>query len=257
MNTPDTSGATPAATVIVVRDGPGALERGGLEILVIERAAGMGFAGGAIAFPGGKVDAGDAKLPAGFAGLDGADAAGRIAAAREAFEETGILLSTGPQVSADTRASLRTQSEQHRIAFADLLHEIGHELPADALKPFGRWMPPAGLHKRFDTRFYLATCPAGEAHQADGAEAVHARWATPAQLLAQADSGAISILFPTRCNLARLGQFAGVEALMADATPPAFIQPEIVKTHAGMVLTIPEGLGYPYTREPLETVRRT
>ena len=252
MNTPDTSGATAAATVIIARDG-----LDGLEILVIERAAGMGFAGGAIAFPGGKVDAGDQKPLAGYTALAAEDAAGRVAAAREAFEETGILLSTGPAVAGKTRAHLRAESDQHRIAFAALLSSIGHTLPADALKPFGRWLPPAGLHKRFDTRFYLATCPAGEAPEADGTEAVHARWATPAKLLAQADAGTISILFPTRCNLARLGQFSGVASLLADPTAPAFIQPSIVQTDTGKMLTIPEGLGYPYTQERLEMVRRT
>ncbi len=254
MNRPEDSDAVAAATVIIARDGDA-----GLEILMIERAAGMGFAGGAFAFPGGKVDFGDGQtggaLP-GFAQLAKADAAGRTAAAREAFEETGILLSSGAPVPSGTRAHLRQQSDQHRIAFADLLASIGHLLPDDALKPFSRWMPPAGLHARFDTRFYLARCPAGEAHQADGTEAVHARWTTPGALLQQADEGAISILFPTRCHLARLALFADVAALMADATPPAFVQPRIEQSDDGPVLTIPQGLGYPYTREKLAGLRR-
>jgi 8-oxo-dGTP pyrophosphatase MutT (NUDIX family) len=254
MTTQPASEAIPAATVVIARDGGAAME-----ILVIERAAGMGFAGGAIAFPGGKVDATDvasvARLP-GFAALDPADAASRVAAAREAFEETGILLSTGSPVASDARARLRQDSDRHMLGFADLLSGIGHDLPAGALKPFSRWMPPEGLHKRFDTRFYLATCPIGEAHQADGNEAVLARWATPQALLDQADAGGISILFPTRCNLARLAQFATVKALWADPTPPAFIQPRIEQAADGPVLTIPEGLGYPYTRESLANVRR-
>lgn len=250
MNRPDPSGATPAATVVIVRDGAS-----GLELLVIERAKGMGFAGGAVAFAGGKVDAGDTPAGpafAGFAALDPADAAARVAAAREAFEETGILLSAGPAVAASRRAELRPQSDRHEIGFGDLLAGLGHVLEAATLRPFARWLPPIGLHKRFDTRFYLARLPAGEVHLADGGEAVLSRWARPADLLAEADAGAIALLFPTRCNIARLGQFATVEALFADPTPPPFIQPEI----AGDWLSIPEGLGYPLTRERLETVRR-
>ena len=110
-----------------------------------------------------------------------------------------------------------------------------------------------GLHKRFDTRFYLATLPEGEEMLVDGHEAVHARWATPAQLLADADAGRISMLFPTRCNIARLAQFDSVAALLRDQTPPPFVQPDIGEDGW---LSIPEGIGYPYRRERLESVRR-
>ncbi len=255
MNTAPTAdalaGAIAAATVIIARDGAS-----GLEILAIERAMAMGFAGGAIAFPGGKVDAGDhARGPcfAGFDGLDPEDATSRVSAAREAFEEAGILLSTGTTVDIETRTRLRPASDRHEIAFPDLLGSIGHCLSAQALTPFARWLPPLGLHKRFDTRFYLAALPPGEEMLADGHEAVNARWATPAELLADADAGRISVLFPTRCNIARLAQFETVQALLADPTPPPFIQPDL---QADGWLTIPEGLGYPYIRERMESVRR-
>lgn len=252
MTMPDQSGAIAAATVIIARDGPE-----GLEVLAIERAKGMGFAGGAIAFPGGKVDATDSPIGAGFhgfEGLDAVDATGRVTAAREAFEESGILLSAGPPVDAAVRAVLRPESDTHAIGFAELMARIGHTLHADVLQPFARWLPPPGLHKRFDTLFYVATLPAGEVMLADGHEAVKAHWARPAELLADADAGRSSLLFPTRCNIARLGQFDSVAALLADDTAPPFIQPDI---SADGWLTIPEGVGYPYTRERLETVRRS
>ncbi|MFQ3667077.1 MAG: NUDIX hydrolase, partial [Sphingomonadaceae bacterium] len=192
----DLAGTIPAATVVLARDGAE-----GLEILVIERAKGMGFAGGAIAFPGGKVDAGDRPAGAmftGFEALDAADAAARVTAAREAFEETGILLSRGAFVPVAERERLRPLSDRHAIGFPELLAAIGHVLDAAVLKPFARWVPPAGLHKRFDTHFFLAAMPGEEAHAADGTEAVCARWARPGELLAEADAGAISLLFPTR-----------------------------------------------------------
>lgn len=245
------AGAIPAATVLIARDGAA-----GLEVLVIERAKGMGFAGGAVAFPGGKVDATDSPAgPAfhGFAGLDPADATARVAAAREAFEEAGILLSDGPAVDAATRARLRPASDSHEIGFDELLSGIAHRLDAACLRPFARWLPPLGIHKRFDTHFFVAALPEGEEMRADGHEAVHARWARPAELLLEADAGAISLLFPTRCNIARLAQFGSLAALLADTTPAPFIQPEIT---ADGWLAIPQDLGYPYTRERLETVRR-
>lgn len=252
MSAPDTAGATAAATVVIARDGPE-----GLEVLAIERAKGMGFAGGAVAFPGGKVDATDSPAGpcfAGFEGLDPVDATGRVTAAREAFEESGILLSAGPPVDPALRAVLRPESDTHAIGFAELLGRIGHVLSADMLRPFARWLPPAGLHKRFDTLFFVAALPPGEVMLADGHEAVKAHWARPADLLADADAGRSSLLFPTRCNIARLGQFGTVAELLADPTPPPFIQPDI---SADGWLTIPEGVGYPYTRERLESVRRS
>lgn len=250
MTLPDPSGATPAATLVLARDGAA-----GLEILVIERAGTMGFAGGAIAFPGGKLDASDAPEGPSFLGAKGLapeDATARVTAARETFEETGILLSDGPPVPPDLRSALRPRSDRHEIVFADLLRELGHRLDLGALNPFARWLPPLGLHRRYDTRFYVARMPEEETHAADGSEAVQARWAAPGDLLLQADAGAISLLFPTRCNIARLAQFRTTASLLADPTPPPFVQPEI----EGEWLTIPEGIGYPYTRERLEMVRR-
>lgn len=244
-------GAVPAATVIMVRD-----NARGPEYLMIERAAAMGFAGGAMAFPGGKVDPGDVAVPAdcfpGFDALAADDAAARIAAAREAFEETGVMLSGGGPVPALDRAMLRQRSDRHRIGFGALLDGVGHRLVAGRLRPFARWLPPAGLPIRFDTRFYVAGLPDGEIDLADGHEAVACRWARPADLLADAADAAISLLFPTRCILARLARFPDAATLMADRTPAHFVQPAV----ADGWISIPDGLGYPLTRERLHRVRR-
>ncbi len=246
-----TSVIHPAATVIIARDGDS-----GLEILMIERAPTMGFAGGALAFPGGKVDPADHALtsPAleGFAALEASDAAARIAAAREAFEETGILLSRGPPVPLANRQSLRRLSDQHALSFGDLLARLGHRLAPDRLKPFARWLPPPHLSARFDTAFFVAALPAGETVSADGHEAVSARFARPADLLAAAEAGAAGLLFPTLCNLHRLAGFATVAALLDDETPP----PTVSGTLVDGWLTIPEGLGYPVTRQRLQGLRR-
>ena len=68
---------SPAATVVLLRDTPG-----GTELLLTERHGKLGFAGGAMVFPGGKVDAGDlgiARDPA-LADAYGLNASGTVAA---------------------------------------------------------------------------------------------------------------------------------------------------------------------------------
>ncbi|QMW22421.1 NUDIX hydrolase [Sandaracinobacteroides saxicola] len=245
--------ATPAATVIILRDVAPP------EFLMIQRASTMGFAGGAMAFPGGKVDAGDRAegvVYAGFDGLDGVDAAARIAAAREAFEEAGILLSAGPTVSVAARASARTALVRHERTFGQVLAGFGHSLSADVFRPFARWVPPPGLHRRFDTHFYLARLPDGEEALEDGDETTAARWVTADGALADHLAGRGQLLFPTRCNVERLGQFSSLEALWNDATPMADVQPRVAEVAGEMMLIIPDGIGYPVTRRPLSGERR-
>ncbi|MHC4670721.1 MAG: NUDIX hydrolase [Planctomycetota bacterium] len=73
----------PAATVILVRDGPE-----GLETLMLRRSSKLAFVGGMWVFPGGRVDACDCE------GLDPDDELGaaRCAAVRESAEEAGLTV---------------------------------------------------------------------------------------------------------------------------------------------------------------------
>jgi 8-oxo-dGTP pyrophosphatase MutT (NUDIX family) len=71
----------PAATVVLLRDGPD-----GVEALMLEKNRGQAF-GGMWVFPGGKVDEGDTRP-----GDDEELAVARRAAVREAAEETGLIL---------------------------------------------------------------------------------------------------------------------------------------------------------------------
>src|SRR5437660_5693601 len=81
----------PAATVMILRDGPA-----GIEIFMVVRHHEIDFASGALVFPGGKVDAEDASPEwdalAPSAALGGLDRAFAVAALRETFEEAGILI---------------------------------------------------------------------------------------------------------------------------------------------------------------------
>ncbi len=258
----------PAATVILLRD-----SAVGPEILMVQRGENLAFAGGALVFPGGRVDAADlatARDPAlamGFDGLDDTDAAARIASARESLEETGVLLTAGaapdPAALAAARARLcAVPDAEEAMTFPAVLAMLGHKVDASRFLPFARWEPPraAPIKRRFDTHFYVADAghAASAAISADGNEAVAIRWTTAADVLAMEARDEAALVFPTKCNLQRLGQYPDVAAILAAAVSraPPFIQPEFVERDGVTWLTIPEGCDYPVTSEPLSKLRR-
>ncbi|MET3711393.1 8-oxo-dGTP pyrophosphatase MutT (NUDIX family) [Sphingomonas trueperi] len=243
MPTPE---AIPAATVIVMRD----TGSGPPELLMVERSRAMAFAGGALVFPGGRIDPGDHLL------VDSHDdAAARIAAIRETIEEAGLAL--GLSCDWDTLASLRAALHAGE-PFARLLAEAGLVLDLDALVPFARWLPHGLPHRVFDTRFYLARAPEGAAPQVDGSENVRLCWITAQDALDLADRGEAMVIYPTRRNLERLALFDGFESAMAHARSFA-VEPitPFVESRGGVDwLCIPEGLGYPVTAERMDRAVR-
>ncbi|NJC07225.1 NUDIX hydrolase [Polymorphobacter fuscus] len=259
----------PAATVILLRARPD----GTPETLMVRRGDNLAFAGGALVFPGGRVDdadlgtARDPQLAFGFDGLDDDDAAARIACCREALEETGVLLTSGdapdPVALAAARAALSAgPAADEATSFAAILADLGHRVDAARFIPFARWEPPAAapIKRRFDTLFYLADAgnTASAAISPDGNEAVAIRWTTAADVLTAEACGEAALVFPTKCNLQRIGQYASIDAVMAAAAGrlPPFIQPEIVNRDGTMWLVIPEGCDYPVTEDRLENLRR-
>lgn len=247
--------AIPAATLILFR---AAADGGPDEHLFVERAVTMVFAGGAIVFPGGRVDAGDRALAAGFAGLDEDDAAARVAAIRETIEEAGVAIGIEGDCDADALARLRAHLHDG-VPFADALAAFGLTLDITVLVPFARWCPNFKETRTFDTRFYIARLPANAPlATVDETENVRLFWASAAHALAEADAGRVKAIFPTLRNLERLaalGSYAAAEEqAMAIAQPT--ITPWVEDQDGTACLCIPEGLGYPITRESFETTRR-
>jgi 8-oxo-dGTP pyrophosphatase MutT (NUDIX family) len=252
--------ATEAATIVLLREGTSAPE-----IFMVKRARSMGFAGGMMVFPGGKVDAQDAALAAdpalapGFDALDPVDARARVAAVRETFEEAGVLVTRGPAVAEDVRREWRPRVARTEVPFVDFLRTAGHRLDPALLTPFAHWCPPENLDaRRFDTRFYLAAMPDGEDALHDGEESTTSHWITAADALAQAEAGTARVIFPTKCNLHRLAVHADIAALHAHAaaTPLRLMQPIIEARDGVPWITIPDDAGYPYTAELLATAFR-
>ena len=256
----------PAATVILLRDGEAPR---GPQALMVERHGAIAFAGGALVFPGGRIDPGD-EDPAwrGQAqGLldDPALARGQIAAAREAFEETGLLLARrrGGASFVEGEAALALSDWRARIEgddrlFLEMMRAHHLVIAADAIHPFAHWIAPASVHKRFDTLFFAAMAPPGQIPQADGREALEALFLRPADAIAASEAGARKIIFPTRRNLERLAAFDDCAAILADAASRVIkpICPAVEQCPDGPWLTIPDDQGHPVTAEKLTSAMR-
>ncbi|UEM25046.1 NUDIX hydrolase (plasmid) [Skermanella mucosa] len=235
----------PAATLILLRDAPG-----GLETLMIERHAGLGFAPGALVFPGGCLAAED-RHPTGIPG--GGLHPARLAAIRETFEECGILLARrhdgalpDPARCADLVARYRARLLSGDITFGSVIEAEGLVPADDRLVAFGHWVTPAVRPRRFDTVFFIAAVPPGQQAEPDGSEIVSCRWGRPAEIIEAADAGAVRLIFATRMNLMRLATSRTVAEAVETAMrqPLVRIVPEWIETSAGAELRIPEGAGY-------------
>ena len=238
----------PAATLVVVRDRPG----GPPELLMVERAAGMAFAGGALVFPGGRIDEAD-RAGAG----EHTDRAARIAAIRETIEETAIPVALLPLPTADE--ALAMQSALVADQPFDELLETAFELKLEALTPLARWLPNFHVTRRFDTLFFIARAPPGDWQpNVIPGECSGGYWITAADALERERSGAVRLIFPTRRNLERLALHDSFEAMRADAQahPIEPITPWVEEHEGERYIVIPDRLGYPQTREKLDGLWR-
>ncbi len=248
----------PASTVLLLRDGDG-----GLEVFMVERHHEIDFSSGALVFPGGKVDPGDADpslrdLTDGAEDLDDPALAFRIGAIREAFEEAGVLLgrADGALVEGTAVETLgaryRKPLEADEVGMAEMAAREGLRYACDLLVPFAHWVTPDLVPKRFDTWFFLA--PATEDHvttaEHDGREAVDSVWIRPLDAVAEAEAGRRTVIFPTLMNLKKLArsETVGQALATARAAPIVTVMPELVPSRDGSrTLRIPAEADYGLT----------
>ncbi|MGP7796447.1 NUDIX domain-containing protein [Sphingomonas sp. CLY1604] len=246
-----TDTAIPAATLILLRDridGPP-------DVLMVERAKAMAFAGGAMVFPGGRIDPGDHALAATLDAAD--DSAARIAAIRETIEEAGLAVGIDPLPSPEVLARIRARLHAGD-AFAAILADEGATLSLDRLVPFARWRPAHAHMRIFDTLFFLARAPESGIASVDATETVRLAWSSAAAALADADAGRTTVIFPTRRTLERLALFDSFDAAVAQAVahPVRTITPVVEDRDGRPHLCIPDDLGYPVTAEPMSAALR-
>lgn len=256
MSAPAAAAPKLAATILLVRDGPT-----GLEVFMVQRHHKIDFATGAMVFPGGKIEPGDAdpRLRARCSGADALDAdalAVRVGAIRETFEECGVLLArprgSSALVAADRLRELETRWRERlnrdEAGLADVLLAEDLELACDLLVPFAHWVTPEMVPKRFDTYFFLVAAPPDQIALHDGGESVDSTWTTAQHALAEAESGGRTIIFPTLMNLNLLGLGRDVGDVLARTRSRAVVtvRPALARTPDGKPeLRIPPEAGYP------------
>jgi 8-oxo-dGTP pyrophosphatase MutT (NUDIX family) len=248
---PDAPQPIPAATLVIFRDPP---TSGPPELLMVERAKAMVFAGGAMVFPGGRIDPEDHALAAPHPDLP--DAPARIAAIRETVEEAGLAIGLTPFPKPATLADLRRKLHDG-VPFGRALDQAELSLDLAQLTPFARWLPAHRHMRIFDTLFFLARAPEGEA-TVDETENVRLTWTTAQGLLDQADAGRATIIYPTRRNLERLARFDSFDEAVTDARahPIRAVTPFTELRDGVEHLCIPDDLGYPVTSEPMTAALR-
>ena len=224
---PPPARARPAAAVILWREGPE-----GREVFWVRRGDGLRFAGGFHAFPGGRVDEEDGRVP--VAGLEGEEAIHVAAACRELFEEAGVLLARGaeklpPAVRDEARHALLDE----RVSFADLLFREALALDPSLLAPAGRWVTPEAFPVRFDARFYVARLPAGQEASVWPGELSGGEFVPVARAIASWERGDALLHPPNWWGITAMARAAPPEALELLRNPPPDL---LIEFQRGVVL---------------------
>lgn len=224
---------------------------------MMERHAAMGFAGGAMVFPGGKIDASDAapalSARARLAAADSALQDFQLGALRELFEEAGILLAVNgdgelvdPGRAAELAARHREDVLRDPASFAAMLQAEGLYLAAAGLVHYAHWITPEPVPRRFDTHFFAVAAPPGQEAVSDGREAVQMAWLRPQAALEMGASGETLLMFPTKLNLQRLAHSRTVQEALAAARQSSVVtvMPKPLVEDGVVYLTIPAAAGY-------------
>jgi len=248
----------PAATIVLLRDGAA-----GMELLLMRRSRRAGFVPGAYVFPGGRVDGTD-STPAVLENLEGLTATGAatrlelhdatppaisyyLAALREAFEETGIMVGlrddgSAPPTAAEDPAvdAIRDDLMQDRVTFADAIVRLECRIAGHAIEYIAHWITPEPEPRRYDTRFFAAKVSGDATPIVDPREMTDAVWITPADALDRLDRGELPMVFPTIKTIEQLTSFSDTDQALASfaGQPVRTILPTLVVTPTGVGLRI-------------------
>ena len=202
----------------------------GFELFLLRRHRGASFMASAYVFPGGATEPGE-------------DA--RTAAARELFEEAGVLLARDIGDAAETLELPSQERMRSRILAgtpADaVLRLSGLAWSTDVLVPWAHWITPSIESKRFSARFYVTELPPGQEPQFDATETVDQVWITPKQALER--GGELALPPPQVRTCWELAQYAAIDDVIAAARKraeePHPIMPRLAPSPSGVCLLLP------------------
>jgi 8-oxo-dGTP pyrophosphatase MutT (NUDIX family) len=220
----------PAATVVLMRD-----TGDGIKLFLMRRHSAMDFVAGVMVFPGGGVDDRDRNADVAWFGPEpdwwaerfgvAPDLAEALvcAAARETFEESGVLFA-GPADDPNGIVSDASIYRESRLALADgslsfgeFLRRENLVLRADLLRPWANWVTPKEERtRRYDTYFFVGALPEGQRADGDNTETDRADWITPAEALEDFAESRTFLLPPTWTQLDSLAGRTVAEVLAVE-----------------------------------------
>ncbi|MEP6635908.1 MAG: MBL fold metallo-hydrolase [Acidobacteriota bacterium] len=217
--------ATPkdAAAVILLRPDSDPADP---EVFLIRRSEKLAFLGGYYAFPGGQFDPCDAEVVVENC-ADVETASAISCAARELFEELGVLVARGSEaLTKGQRASLLDDLTSERMSWPNLLRHYDLHLNADDFTFAGRWVTPPFSARRFDTWFFLVNCPPKQEPNVITGELESGTWTTARNAVESWQRSELLAVPPTLHALKTLA--AGVTPDLVErflATPNAHGEP--------------------------------
>ena len=233
-----------AASVILLRAVPN-----DFEVFLLRRHKKASFMASAFVFPGGATE-------------DGEDA--RTAAARELFEEAGVLLARDAGAQNETLGIMSQDKLRAKVLggaeATGVLERAGLAWATEGLIPWSHWITPstepaAGFNpangppdggrprtaRRFSARFFVGELPAGQKPQFDATETVDQVWVTPADALAR--SAELALPPPQVRTFWELSHYHSIPEVMAAAKKraeePHPIMPRLAAGATAPVLLLP------------------
>jgi 8-oxo-dGTP pyrophosphatase MutT (NUDIX family) len=186
----------------------------GFEVFLVRRQKRASFMASAFVFPGGAAEPGE-------------DA--RTTAARELFEEAGVLLAKelveraergehAETIEAVGLAALRRKILAGGDANAHL-ELSGLAWAPEPLVAWSHWMTPSIEPKRFSARFFVCELPSGQEPSFDDIETVEQLWIAPAEAIARA--GELALPPPQIRTCWELAEHATLDEVLAAGTARA------------------------------------
>lgn len=169
-------------------------------ILMVRRSPELRFMPGHHAFPGGRI--GDTETTEFVIGAENAIRARAVkAAAREVFEETGLLLVEGRDPGIDARRRARQDLLENDAAFDRILGAFGAQIDAQKFEVVANWITPPPGPIRFDTLYFLYQHQNGQEPELIPGELVGLDWLHPTEARRRWHMGEIHVSTPVACTL--------------------------------------------------------